>query len=221
MLNFRQKIILILLSVCAVYFPAHSDELKPAENVIPSPQDVKKPENEKGHILYSLAAVYSPNIHGVIRPDKAGQIFPLALLVEIGANDNIGFETGLIFNERQYLVESDNYNLQQNVKRVHIPVTVKIWWRDTVAISAGPYVSVAASGIESQKWIRVSDTNNLKTPADDTFEFGFESALTFNFPLSDKTGLFVEGRYYAPYGEVQLKKYNSVYGLIGIKIQWQ
>lgn len=201
-------------------YAAHAEDLKPPEKVVPGPNEKPKAEG-KGHFLVSLAGVYSSNIRGVVRPEKSGKFFPLALLFEIGANENIGFETGIIFTERQYLVANDNYQLQQNVKRFHVPVTVKIWWRDTIAISAGPYASVAASGVDSEKWIRVADTNNLKTPADDTFEFGFESALTLNLPLSDKTGVFIEGRYYAPYGEVHFQKYNSLYGLIGIKVQWR
>lgn len=177
-------------------------------------------EESKGHFLVSVAATYSVNLHGIHNEDKDGQFYPLSVLLELGANDNISFETGLIFVERQYQVVNDNYKLQQNINRIHIPVNLKLWWRDMIAFGVGPYVAFAASGMNSYEVIRVADTDDLETPAEDFTEFGFEASLTFNVPLNDRTGIFVEARYFTPYDTIQLHKSNSIYGLAGVKYQW-
>lgn len=173
-----------------------------------------------GHKLISIAGVYSANISGAHDDGKSGSFYPMAALLEVGATDSIAFETGLIFVERQYQVANDNYLLQQNVKRLHLPVTLKLWWRDIVGFSVGPYMAFAMSSLQSYEIIRVTDSDDLETPAEDFVEFGFESSFTLNLPLAEKTGVFAEVRYFAPYDTIQLKKYNSVYGLAGFKYQF-
>lgn len=173
-----------------------------------------------GFKTVSIAGVYSTNLTGAYDAVKKGEFYPLSGLFEIGATENISFETGLIFVERQYQVANDNYLLQQDVNRLHIPVMVKLWWRDIIAISFGPYMAFAMSGTRSTEVIRVVDSDDLETPAEDFVEFGFDSALTLNIPLKNKTGIFVEVRYFAPYDTIQFRKYNSIYGLAGFKYQF-
>jgi hypothetical protein len=180
----------------------------------------KKPEQGIGYFIVSLAAVYNFNLSGVRDEKSSGELAPGALLFEMGANKNIGFETGIIFLEQQYQVANDKYYLQQNVKRLRVPLTVKIWFFDTIAISAGPYVAISASRINSYKVVRTVEDNSLTTPADNFVEFGFDAALTLNVPINHKSGVFVEGRYYAPYDKVELKKYNSFYLMGGVKYNW-
>lgn len=178
-----------------------------------------KPEG-LGYKMISIAGTYSANISGAYDAGKSGEFYPLSGLFELGATKNIAFETGLIFVERQYQVANDNYLLQQDVNRLHIPVMVKLWWKDIIAISVGPYMAFAMSAVRSTEVIRVMDSDDLETPAEDFVEFGFDSALTIHIPIREKTGIFAEIRYFAPYDTIQLKKYNSVYGLAGFKYQF-
>lgn len=186
-----------------------------AQTPVESPAD-----KDGGHFLVSFAGVYSVNLHGIHNEKRDGDFYPLSALFELGANDNISFETGLIFVERQYQVVNDNYKLQQNVHRIHIPVNLKLWWHDIIAFGLGPYIAFAASGTSSYEVIRITDSDDLQTPANDFVEFGFEASLTFNVPINDKTGIFIETRYFTPYDTIQLHKYNSLYGLAGLKYQW-
>ncbi len=183
------------------------------------PQDQSQAVGQ-GHKRLSVAAVYSANITGAREPEKSGEIYPLAALLEIAASESIAFETGLIFVERQYQVANDNYLLQENVHRIHIPVTLKLWWRDIFAFSVGPYMAFAVSGVESYELIRIVDSDDLETPAADFVEFGFDAGVTLQLPIGEKHGAFVEARFFTPYDTIDFKKYNSVFALAGYKYKF-
>lgn len=223
---FKNALPLLLLIFFSASISAGAEEPSPEKGNSLSHAEATKQEFQtealhEGYFALSIAALLtqelSENGHGNAHTYK---LTSGAVLFEIGANDFLGLQTGLMVMEHQSEVANAAYSLQQSVQRLKIPVWVKIWLWDFLSISGGPYMGFAISGTESRKTIITADTGNLHTTADHFLEFGFDIGLTLNLPLNKKNAIFLEARYYDPYDKTKVKHANSVYGLLGYSYRW-
>ncbi len=151
------------------------------------------------------------------RGDGGNAHLGFGFLYEANLNDHFGIETGLLYIKRQYEASFGDNQIITEVSRFHIPVSARFWINDYVSLAAGPYLGFNLGDVETT--VIVGDQNiNFDSNADDDLEFGFDLSGTLNLSISDKTGLFVEGRYSQPFDEDDSEDYQKLMGLAGVKL---
>lgn len=174
---------------------------------------------ERGEFIISIAAVANSTIEKIENneEDKSYNV-GAALLFEANVNSYIGIETGGIFIDRQYDVKAGNLRLVEDVKRLHVPILLRLWPADFVSIAAGPFASFKVGNTTRTIEIGNIASADLKTSADQEAQYGLDAAVTFNIAVYNKTGLFVEGRYSSPFEKEENETSDEATALIGLKL---
>lgn len=174
---------------------------------------------ERGEFIISIAAVANSTIEKIENneEDKSYNV-GAALLFEANVNSYIGIETGGIFIDRQYDVKVGNLRLVEDVKRLHVPILLRLWPADFVSIAAGPFASFKVGNTTRTIEIGNIASADLKTSADQEAQYGLDAAVTFNIAVYNKTGLFVEGRYSSPFEKEENETSDEATALIGLKL---
>ena len=174
---------------------------------------------EPGSVVLSFAGLVNGARKQIAESAESGTYNAgLGALVEANINGTFGIETGALLLARQYEVSSRQARLIQEMQRLHVPVTARAWVGDFVSLAAGPFV---AFGVGSERAVvEVGDTQvaGLRTAAEQDVEFGIDGAATFNFAVSQKTGIFVEGRYSYLLGDAQNENADQISALAGVKL---
>lgn len=175
--------------------------------------------NRSGSLILSLAGVANSRVSEIQENQERTRLnFGAGALIEAGVNDHFGIETGALFINRQYDVEAAGLRVVQEVSRLHIPVLARFWATDFFSVAAGPFVAFRTGDTETSLEVGSTEIGSITTSADDDVEFGLDAAMTFNFAVNNKSGIFVEGRYSAPLGNDQDEDANQVSALAGLKI---
>jgi len=170
-------------------------------------------ENNGELILSFFGAAHDNKIQGDSDPN-----FGLGAFVETNMNSHIGIETGFVYINRQYKSKAAGFEVVQETGRLHIPVMVKFWLNDYLAVAAGPYASVKVGNTSTEFSFGDADLGAIETSADDDVEFGYDISGTLNFAIREKTGLFVEGRYSDLFSSESDEETDQIFLLAGVKI---
>lgn len=174
---------------------------------------------ERGEFIFSVAAVANNTIDNIENNEENKEYnVGLALLFEANVNSYIGIETGGILIDRQYDVEAGSLRLVEDVKRLHVPILVRLWPADFVSIAAGPYASLKVGNTNRKVEIGNIASASLKTSAEEETQFGLDAAVTLNFAVFNKTGIFIEGRYSSPFEKEDNETSDEATALVGLKI---
>ncbi len=174
---------------------------------------------ERGEFIISIAAVANNTIDKIENTEETKSYnVGAAILFEANVNSYVGIETGGIMIDRQYDVKSGNLRLVEDVKRLHVPILFRLWPADFVSIAAGPFASFKVGNTTRTIEIGNIASANLETSADKEAQYGLDAAVTFNFAVYNKTGLFVEGRYSSPFEKEQNETSDQLTALVGVKL---
>ena len=89
--------------------------------VRPSDSELKK----VGFYSFNVGTLYSHQLGGIDGQLSSWNLGSFSLKTEVGANDNIAFETGFVFLNQEYHVSNSAYALEQSVTRMIVPLNVK------------------------------------------------------------------------------------------------
>lgn len=172
----------------------------------------------EGEMIFSIFGVVKDSVEEIKTDERDNKLnYGFGALVEANANSFLGIETGVIFVKRQYDYEAGGVSFVQEVNRLHIPVVAKFWPTNFLALGVGPYVGIKVGNVKNTLSIG-SVSGSIDTNADNDVEFGLDATATLNFSIADKTGLFVEGRYSQPFDNKSDVDYDSLTGLVGVKL---
>ncbi len=221
------KLLMSLIVLCASAGFAQSSTTETTTTDTPQGETVTTTEqvtdnesdDNKGSLILSVAGVVNNRIkEGQNESEDKSMDYGGGALVEFGLNDNLGLETGALVINRQYERGGSNLKVIQEVKRLHVPLLVRFWPVDFISIGAGGFTSFKLGDVKNSLEIGGTEVGSLTTKADDSVEYGLEAAVALNLAVSDKTGIFVEGRYSDLLSGDKNTDYNEVSGLAGIKI---
>ena len=173
---------------------------------------------EDGSLVLSVAGVVNDRVEEVRNDEENDAVnYGGGVLVEAAVNDHFGIETGVLVIKRQYDLNEDDVRVVQEVSRLHVPILARFWATDFLSIAAGPYVAFKTGDTETSSEIGDNELGSIETSADDDVEYGLDAALTLNFAVADKSGLFIEGRYSNPMSNDDDEDADQVSGLVGLK----
>ncbi len=173
---------------------------------------------EDGSLVLSVAGVVNDRVEEVRNDEENDAVnYGGGVLVEAAVNDHFGIETGVLVIKRQYDLNEDDVRVVQEVSRLHVPILARFWATDFLSIAAGPYVAFKTGDTETSLEIGDNELGSIETSADDDVEYGLDAALTLNFAVADKSGLFIEGRYSNPMSNDDDEDADQVSGLVGLK----
>lgn len=173
---------------------------------------------ERGEFIVSAAAVANNSIEKIQNNEKKEKYnLGAAILFEANVNSYFGLETGGILIERQYDVELGALRLVEEVKRLHVPILIRLWPTNYLSIAAGPFASFKLGNTTRTAEIGNITAASLKTSADSSTQYGLDAAVTLNFAVYKKTGLFFEGRYSSPFEKEKHENSDEATALIGLK----
>jgi len=172
-------------------------------------------DNDPG-IIFSVAGVLSDSVKG-IEDDEDKLNYGAGALVEFSLNDHFGLETGALLIKRQYSFKVSELEATQTVSRLHVPMMARFWFSDYFSIAGGPFLSWKTGDAQTNVAFGDTDLIDVKTSANETTQFGLETAATLNFAINDKTGLFVEGRYSSLLGKENNEESQQISAFTGIK----
>jgi len=174
---------------------------------------------ERGSVILSGAVL----ANGTIENNDDNSIdddlnFGAAALVEANINGYLGLESGLLLVNRRYVAEFAGFEASSEVLRLHVPIMFKFWPTNYFSLAAGPYGSFKVGDRKSEVNSPGGTTlGSFKTSADDSFEYGFEGAVTLNLPVYKKCGFFVEGRVLFPLNSEDEEDAREFLVLSGLK----
>lgn len=172
---------------------------------------------DDGQMIVSIFGAVTDSVEQVQNERDNKLNYGGGVFVEANFNSIFGIETGAIFIKRQYDYSRGGINLVQEVNRLHVPVLAKFWPTNFLSLGVGPYVGVKVGSVTNSVEIG-GVTGSTSTNADDEVEFGLDGTVALNMSIDDKTGIFIEGRYSQPFDEKSDVDYDSVTGLVGVKI---
>ncbi|MCO5113573.1 MAG: PorT family protein [Bdellovibrionaceae bacterium] len=176
-------------------------------------------ERDAGSLIFSGFGVINRGVEDNGSGSEDDQYhFGVGALVEANINGVLGIETGAIFIKRQYDYEAAGFRLVQEVNRLHIPILARVWLGDYFSVGAGPFASIKVGNVKDSLEFGSTPIGSVETKADDSVEFGYDIAATFNFAVSDKTGIFIEARYSSPFDKAKNTDYETLTGLAGVKV---
>tara|TARA_B100000749_G_scaffold280223_1_gene275319 strand:+ start:25779 stop:26378 length:600 start_codon:yes stop_codon:yes gene_type:complete len=176
-------------------------------------------EDGAGSLVLSITGVANDKVSEVEENKEENEMnFGAGVFVEAGINDNFGIETGVLAVNRQYEAEAAGARLVQEVSRLHVPVMARFWATDYLSVAAGPFLAFKTGDSKTSLDIGDTEIGSIETSADDDVEYGLDAALTLNFAVNDKSGVFVEGRYSKILDDAEDENADQVSALAGVKI---
>jgi hypothetical protein len=190
---------------------------KPVEKSVVR-REVIKPEVEKGSIILSIAGVVNDQVEQVKDGRENREVnVGGGILVEANVNETFGIETGALFIRHQYDLDEKNFRLVQHVDRIHVPIAARFWPTDYLSLAAGPFVSFRTGDVRNAL-SKGDEAENARTAAHEDVEYGLDAALTLNFAVNRKTGIFLEGRYSSLFEQFRNEDSDQVSALAGLKL---
>lgn len=175
---------------------------------------------ENGSLILSIAGVANDTEKEVRNNETDNQVnIGGGVLIEANINDKFGIETGALLINRQYDAQKGEARLMQETKRLHIPIMARFWVTDWFSVASGPFVAFRTGDTKTTLSIGDTEIGSLDTSADESVEYGIDTAATFNISIDDKSGIFLEGRYSDLFDQDNTETFNEVSALAGFKMQ--
>ncbi|MEC9281606.1 MAG: outer membrane beta-barrel protein [Bdellovibrionota bacterium] len=173
-----------------------------------------------GSLILSFAGVANDTEKAVRNNETNNEVnIGGGVLIEANINEKFGIETGALLINRQYDAEKGEARLLQETKRLHIPIMARFWVTDWFSVATGPFVAFRTGDTKTSLKVGDTELGSLETSADESVEYGIDTAATFNISIDDKSGIFLEGRYSDLFDQDNTEKFNEVSALAGFKMQ--
>lgn len=167
---------------------------------------------------------YSLKIAGVasdtranIREQQTENVgYGAAFLIDSRVDERISVETGLAVFNRIYNASRANASITQEQLQVHVPLVARFWPVQFFSIGVGPFVEFKAG--DTNTTARSNDSVVLQTSARNDYSLGIDFVAAVHLPISQKVGLFVDGRYNSLFNQEADEESDSLTVLAGINL---
>lgn len=136
-------------------------------------------------------------------------------LAELKTNEFLGLEVGFLTMSQKYKSQYERWI--EEVDRIHLPLLIKVNWKNWIYLGLGSYLSFSTSSVKRIDNAPGQLTSDPKTDAHHFFEPGFESSFGLNIPIGHKWSILTELRYIRPYSTESSKFVDNLFSLLVVR----
>lgn len=102
---------------------------------------------------------------------------------------------GAIYIKRKFDIGNNTLSIERSIPTLFVPLEAKLWLGNFFDVGLGGFGSIRV-GDEQNSVISGGNTGaSISTGQRSTLEFGMTASLAFTFPIQDRTGITIGGRY--------------------------